>query len=242
MSDIEHILDSLDGTHYRTAKDLRAAFNAIRQQLANEKAHCKQVERGFDKLQQQLAEVQASAISDVNHFRKVAAEYPRECEEQARLNGIGAEREPGLMAQLAECERSNKQLVDANRELSQQFFAVQAELKHEEQRIADLVEDVNRLGHELAAIKQQEPIGCVTTDSMRGYPIGSINFGAHGYMAKAGDLLYTSPQLVIPEGWKLVPVEPTREMADAGADIDPERASVWAAMLAAAPQPMGEKK
>lgn len=50
----------------------------------------------------------------------------------------------------------------------------------------------------------------------------------------------------VPEGWKLVPVEPTVEMALAGADVIRNRArgkfvryvmhDVWAAMLAAAPQ------
>jgi hypothetical protein len=40
----------------------------------------------------------------------------------------------------------------------------------------------------------------------------------------------------IPEGWKLVPIRPTLEMANAGADVDPERQSVWDAMLSASPQ------
>lgn len=39
----------------------------------------------------------------------------------------------------------------------------------------------------------------------------------------------------VPEGWKLVPIEPTLEMVNAGANADPERESVWAAYLAAAP-------
>lgn len=39
------------------------------------------------------------------------------------------------------------------------------------------------------------------------------------------------------EGWKLVPIKPTPEMCEAGATVDPERESVWAAYLAAAPVP-----
>jgi len=43
----------------------------------------------------------------------------------------------------------------------------------------------------------------------------------------------------IPEGWKLVPIEPTDEMCNAEAlDVGKKTArSTWAAMLAAAPQP-----
>ena len=38
-------------------------------------------------------------------------------------------------------------------------------------------------------------------------------------------------------GWRWVPVEPTPAMIEAGAKADPERESVWAAYLAAAPKP-----
>jgi hypothetical protein len=44
-------------------------------------------------------------------------------------------------------------------------------------------------------------------------------------------------QSCVPDGWKLVPIEPTAEMIDAAANADPERESVWAAYLAASPQP-----
>lgn len=40
----------------------------------------------------------------------------------------------------------------------------------------------------------------------------------------------------VPEGWRVVPIKPTPAMADAGAEVDPERESVWAAYLAAAPK------
>jgi hypothetical protein len=44
---------------------------------------------------------------------------------------------------------------------------------------------------------------------------------------------------VVPQGWKLVPVEPTREMKRAGMSErhDDLSRSVYQAMLAAAPQP-----
>lgn len=64
---------------------------------------------------------------------------------------------------------------------------------------------------------------------------------------KVGSKLFLHPPLpveqagAVPEGWKLVPLEPTREMMIAGeAESDSETAtyeSVFTAMLAAAPQP-----
>ncbi|MFM5554746.1 hypothetical protein ACET6R_11290 [Aeromonas veronii] len=54
---------------------------------------------------------------------------------------------------------------------------------------------------------------------------------------------------VVPEGWKVVPVEPTIEMCDAGAiydqrmqrdEIGPTFAGCYRSMIAAAPQPDGE--
>ena len=42
---------------------------------------------------------------------------------------------------------------------------------------------------------------------------------------------------MVPEGWKLVPVEPTTKMIDAARSQSSFPAGVWRAMLAAAPQP-----
>lgn len=61
--------------------------------------------------------------------------------------------------------------------------------------------------------------------------------------------LYTDPQPAIPDGWKLVPVEPTKEMWAAVNKLDDEMASgsydgrgcsieqAWNCLLAAAPEP-----
>ena len=55
-----------------------------------------------------------------------------------------------------------------------------------------------------------------------------------------------APSAQVPEGWKLVPVEPTEEMLTAGAgavDINSHSPlATYAAMLSAAPTPQGEKK
>ncbi len=55
----------------------------------------------------------------------------------------------------------------------------------------------------------------------------------------------TAPQPAIPEGWRLVPAEPTMEMVKAGWTHHPSAFGdaylprIWTAMLAAAPQPKG---
>ena len=54
-------------------------------------------------------------------------------------------------------------------------------------------------------------------------------------------------QPAIPQGWKLVPIEPTPEMMDAAHNVAgclsyTEYRSVFRAMLNAAPTPQGEKK
>ena len=62
------------------------------------------------------------------------------------------------------------------------------------------------------------------------------------------------PAPIIPEGWKLVPIEPTPEMKTAGIGVEvyqasppstdsltwEEAAAIYTAMLAAAPKPEGE--
>ena len=54
--------------------------------------------------------------------------------------------------------------------------------------------------------------------------------------------LYAAPvaQLVVPEGWQLVPKEPTDEMVLAGIGRRPSESAIYLAMLAAAPQPGGK--
>lgn len=52
-------------------------------------------------------------------------------------------------------------------------------------------------------------------------------------------VLYTAPPapvLRVPDGWKLVPVEPTKEMWDAYDDAPDDIDSEWHAMLMAAPE------
>jgi hypothetical protein len=79
--------------------------------------------------------------------------------------------------------------------------------------------------------------------------------------APAGTFLYTADQMrayasravaqAVPEGWVLVPREPTREMLDAawdngfsgpGEDDQPDFAAAYRAMLAATPPTAGEQE
>lgn len=59
-----------------------------------------------------------------------------------------------------------------------------------------------------------------------------------------GDKLFTAPPapvLRVPDGWKLVPVEPTKEMWDAYDDAPDDIDSEWHAMLMAAPETSNEQ-
>lgn len=97
------------------------------------------------------------------------------------------------------------------------------------------------------AIKQRdEPVGEVVAAT------GSLGDAViikwiSEYRPSIGDLLYTSVP-TIPEGWKLVPKEPTEKMIvaawreDQYKDQDPEWRDLYYAMLSAAPTYKGEPK
>lgn len=59
------------------------------------------------------------------------------------------------------------------------------------------------------------------------------------YLQQVDGLAHPAPQVAVPEGWKLVPVEETPDMRGAGvlhSGMDHEDASeIWARMIAAAP-------
>lgn len=100
---------------------------------------------------------------------------------------------------------------------------------------------------ELAAIKQQEPVRC---------PIGcttECEARLHGCASECPVLpnqppFHASPRPAIPEGWKLVPIEPTEAMQAAGCEVDcpqdgsPTPWNVYKAMLAAAPSTHGREE
>jgi hypothetical protein len=94
----------------------------------------------------------------------------------------------------------------------------------------------------------QEPVAFISHNVLNGknwydkVPLQSLQPGAYTYTP-----LYTAPQpqpLTVPQGWKLVPVEPTDAMIHAAANLDfltfvedaPTYADTYKAMLAAAPE------
>ena len=104
------------------------------------------------------------------------------------------------------------------------------------------------------AIKQQgEPVGVF--GGKRYTPENTTEFWGNLYLddVTAGDLLYTSAPSIpegwiefrpapIPEGWQLVPKEPTVEMIRfAGKCVPKSPAAQYRAMLSAAPEHKGEQ-
>ena len=124
--------------------------------------------------------------------------------EQARLNGIGAEKELALMAKLEAAEK-----------------------------------EIRLLRAKVETMEKQEPVGCVES-LFDDYVIIYNNYDrtAPVYLAPGAQ-----PAPSIPEGWKLVPVEPTEKMKHAGraaawsgAVAYNETRDIYKAMLEAAPQ------
>ncbi|HDY5303198.1 TPA: hypothetical protein RQ696_002139 [Pseudomonas aeruginosa] len=118
-----------------------------------------------------------------------------------------------------------------------------------EQRLADWDEMRKERDAALARVAELE----------RQEPVALANRGLHAFWVKwteaaaglygPGIKLYAAPvvqaQHSVPEGWKLVPVEPTQAQLSAGQTAwlaDPMRRSttLYRAMLAAAPQPVAE--
>ena len=143
------------------------------------------------------------ALSD----RLEAAES--ECLEQARLNGMGSEREAALAARLEATEEDRARFLVEMGRLCAQCDALRLRIKAAEK-------ERDALRAELDALKSQEPVAwlidwadepdlghyfsesAVDEDSGRSRPL----------------FLHPVPASV-PEGWQLVPIEPTQEMLDA---------------------------
>ena len=89
-----------------------------------------------------------------------------------------------------------------------------------------------------AAGKEAAPIGYVQASALLLLKRGAADT-IFGDCHECADVpLYVAPiaaQCAVPEGWKLVPVEPTREMIDEGFKKGTGARHVYAAMLAAAP-------
>ena len=229
---------------------------------------------------------QSSTIVHALLDRLEAAES--ECLEQARLNGMGGEREAALMAKLEAAERERDECNRRRLEAADHFAAQAALMKKK----------YDALRAKIAEMERQEPVAEIGQQyTLLFAGSGPITGLVKRHGLKIGDKLYAlpgaqpapsfadayqgameevaiwkkraleaeelnrkfiaeingpthmgepaQPTPSIPEGWKLVPIEPTHEMLDAGEDTfvptytgTPASApiDVYRAMLAAAPE------
>ena len=121
-----------------------------------------------------------------------------------------------------------------------------------ETKCARLEQDRDELRARVEAMERQEPVAWRRRSdcgwSYKAKPVNGLVLEPL-YLAPGAQ-----PAPFIPEGWKLVPIEPTPEMKTAGIGVEvyqasppstdsltwEEAAAIYAAMLAAAPKPEGE--
>lgn len=106
-------------------------------------------------------------------------------------------------------------------------------------------EIIEALRTAIEEMEQEEPVGEVRDFKYSTVFLYKMNTGEKQHYLPVGAKLYTHPA-TIPEGWQLVPVEPTEEMLVAGYETEmfPEDRTpreIYNAMLAAAPKPGGKK-
>lgn len=170
-----------------------------------------------------IAAANPAAISELIDCLEAAES---ECLEEARLNGIGSEREAALMAKLEAAEKTNREWLRANAPGGW---------------IDSLRVKCEALRAKIEAMGQQKPVGCVES-LFDDFVIIHNNFdrAAPVYLAAGAQ-----PAPIIPEGWKLVPTAESRhpgiyKMLGALHTVDnTPGASEWesyAAFLAAVPE------
>ena len=182
--------------------------------------------------------------------------------EQARLNGMGASREAALMAKLEAAERDRATFIMEIGNLCTKVEALREQLSKQRslsQAAQHLAEVAQRRADALRAkieqMERQEPVAWlhetrrdsdVVTDAVK-HVWGKAVVGA---LAAYSIPLYPAPGAQpapsVPEGWKLVPIEPTEKMINEGTCaatlpgpryIDSACAKqCWEYMLAAAPE------
>ena len=150
-----------------------------------------------------------------------------DCLEQARLNGMGASREAALLAKLEAAEKSDAESIAMYRKARDERDAMRARIE---------------------AMEKQKPAATVRINVINGNP--SVDFVPGLHYLHHNDKLYLAPGAQpapsIPEGWKLVPIEPTEKMISEGSCASslpgPHYISedcakqCWEYMLAAAPE------
>ena len=148
--------------------------------------------------------------------------------EQARLNGMGSEREAALMAKLEAAEENRSHFLVKIGKLYAQCDALHAKIEQMEKQVPICrAEDLRHAEILLPSL------GLMTEDKLYALP---------GAQPKDEALWPTIANgMITPDGWKLVPIEPTPTMITAALEsshaINAHRAEYcYRAMLAAAPE------
>ena len=172
--------------------------------------------------------------------------------EQARLNGMGSEREAALMAKLEAAEKSDAESIAMYRKARDERDALRAAVRHEADRVEAAMAEIESLRAKIEAMEKQEPVAQVGVHKTGGnagiaWSARPLNEFDSLPLLCDGDKLYLAqgaqPAPSVPEGWKLVPIEPTPGMIDAAeyvdwgdADVRGSCINAWDRMLAAAPE------
>ena len=205
----------------------------------------------------EIGEAIDAAIEMIDRLEAAEAEAL----EQARLNGMGSEREAALMAKLEAAEKdvALKEEVIASlgvavKRLDAQCDAAERErdkcnrrrleaADHFAAQTALMKEKYDALRAKIEAMKRQEQVATVIKKGSDRYwmseRMGTLPDGTYPLYTLPG-AKGEEPTPSIPEGWKLVSIEPTEEMYNAGANhcdgYWSTAQAVWDAMLAVAPE------
>ena len=175
---------------------------------------------------------QSSTIVHALIDRLEAAES--EALEEARLNGMGSEREAALMAKLEAAEKERDALRAKVAEMERQepvaWYSKQYGFVYMSRHSSQFEHGSILYLRNGTPAWRIEGSSKVALLDMASLPHGTVFYALPG----------AQPAPSVPGGWKLVPIEPTSEMLDKGSDQSFGYVSialdVWAAMLAAAPE------
>lgn len=147
----------------------------------------------------------------------------------------------GRLSPAAEFERRDgATAIDAIRAEHQQRITLQHHACDLERRIAELEAERDELRARLDAAAGQEPVAEVRTwHKSNGQHADLIDWcDAIENLPDGDHRLYAAPvpAQAAPEGWRLVPVEPTPDMLDAARSQSSFPLGVYRAMLAASPE------
>ena len=163
----------------------------------------------------------------------------KEIRKALAIHGVDVLNEDEVLDVLDHLEAAEKE-IESWKGLARQFGNEADELRT---HLSFAKDELNRLRAKIAEMEKQEPAG------IAGSMPGTSGFTMTCFSADEvpmGPKLYAlpgaQPAPSIPEGWKLVPIEPTQEMRDAWdsspicEDDDAEFRRAYSEMLAAAPE------